>query len=137
MSESYLEEMELKGKLQVTSWQEDDIRTLADECGKVTRASIGYRMTGDLDGEGVEDVVMYYRPDGTATVVGLWHLTGSTNGRAGSVLFATNGDYDGTTARSQVSSVLGSGSAGFASLHGSGTTAATNENVEYTLELEF
>lgn len=26
-----------------------------------------------VEGEAVEDVVMYYRPDGTATVVGLWH----------------------------------------------------------------
>ncbi len=56
----------------MTSWQEDEIRTLADESGKVTWASIGYRMTGDIFGEAADDVVMHYRADGTATVVGLW-----------------------------------------------------------------
>lgn len=44
--------MELRGQLQVTSWQEDEIRTLADESGKVTWASIGYCVTGDIDGRG-------------------------------------------------------------------------------------
>jgi len=129
--------MELKGQLQVTSWQEHEIRTLADDGGKVTRASIGYRMTGDVDGEAVDDVVMYYRPDGTATVVGLWHLTGSAAGRTGSVMFASEGDYDGTTALSQVRSVMGSGTGGFATLGGAGTTSATSEQVEYALDLEF
>lgn len=121
----------------MTSWQEDEIRTLADEGGKVTRASIGYRMTGDIDGEAIDDLVMYYRPDGTATVVGLWHLTGSAAGRTGSVMFASSGDYDGTTALSQVSSLLGSGTGGFATLRGTGTTSATSEQVEYVLDLQF
>jgi len=129
--------MELKGQLQVTSWQEDEIRTLANEGGKVTRASIGYRMTGDVEGEAVDDMVMYYRPDGTATVVGLWHVTGSAAGRTGSVMFGSSGDYDGTTALSQVRSVLGSGTDGFATLSGAGTTAATSEQVEYVLDIEF
>lgn len=136
MTGSYVAGMELTGQL-VTSWQEDKIRTLADEGGKVTRASIDYRMTGDVDGEAVDDVVMYYRPDGTATVVGLWHVTGSAAGRTGSVMFASDGDYDGTTALSQVRSVRGSGTGGFATLRGAGTTSATSEQVEYALDLEF
>lgn len=129
--------MELRGQLDVTSWQEDEIRTLADASGKVTRACIRYRMSGGVDGEATDDVVMFYRPDGTATVVGLWHVTGSAAGRTGSVMFASSGDYDGTTALSQVRSVVGSGTGGFATLSGSGTTSATSEQVEYVLDLEF
>lgn len=52
-------------------------------------------------------------------------------------MFTSNGDYDGTTARSEVRSVSGSGSGDFATLHGTGTISATGEQVEYALDLEF
>ncbi len=64
-------------------------------------------------------------------------LTGSAARRTGSVIFASMGDYDGTTALSQVRSVLGSGTGDFATLSGTGTTSATSEQVEYVLDLEF
>lgn len=128
--------MHLKGQLQVTSWQEDEVRALEDH-GKVTRASIGYRMTGDVDGDAVEDVVMCYRPDGTATVVGLWQVTGTAGGRTGTVIFECNGSYDGTTANADVRPVSGSSTGDFAAAHGTGTTSATREKIEYLLDLEF
>lgn len=129
--------MKLKGQLQVTSWQEDEIRTLAGGGGKVTRAGIGYRMTGDIDGEAVDDVVMYYRADGTASVVGLWQVAGAISGRTGSVMFSASGEYDGTTALSRVRVVPSSGTGDFAALSGTGTTSATSEHAEYALDLEF
>jgi hypothetical protein len=128
--------MELTGRLQVTSWQEDEIRGSAGSGGRTTRASIGYGVTGDVDGEAVSDVVMYYLPDGTASVVGLWQVTGSARGRSGSLVFEAVGGYDGTTAISELRSVPGSGTEDFAGVGGTGTTTATRENVEYTLSLE-
>ena len=128
--------MELTGQMQVTSWQEDEIRAL-NEGGRVTRASIGYRMTGDVDGNATEDVVMYYRPDGTAAVVGMWHVVGAAAGRTGTVMFESTGGYDGTTATAQVRPVSGSGTGGFAAVRGAGTTSASTEHVRYLLDLEF
>lgn len=135
--DSYIIDMELRGQLEVTSWQEDEIRALTDSGGKVTRASIGYRVTGDVDGEAADDVLMYYRSDGVATAVGLWHLSGSVAGRTGGVMFASSGDYDGTTALSQVRSISESGTGGFTTLSGTGTMSATGERVEFVLDLEF
>jgi hypothetical protein len=129
--------MELKGQLQVTAWREEEIRAFDDGSGKVTRASIGYRMTGDVEGESTSDVVMYYLPDGTASVTGIWHVTGSATGRRGSVAFESTGGYDGSVASSQVRVIPGSGTGDFASVRGSGTTSATSEQAEYVLELEF
>lgn len=129
--------MELAGQLQVTSWQEDELRNLGEAGGKVTRASIGYRVTGDVDGQAVHDLVMYYRPDGTAHVVGLWQVTGSVGGRPGGVLFESGGGYDGTTATSSLNAIPGSGTGGFAGAHGAGRTSATSEDAEYALDLDF
>lgn len=129
--------MELKGQLQVTSWDEKELRTFDDHEGsKVTQASIGYRVTGDLDGDSVEDVLMYYRPDGTAAVLGLWRVSGSASGRTGSVVLSSTGGYDGTTATGELRVVPGSGTGDFATVRGTGTTSATKEQVDYVLELE-
>lgn len=138
MSRSYVRVVELRGQLQVTSWQEDDLRAFEDgDGGKITRASIGYRVTGDVEGESVEDAVMYYRPDGTASVLGLWRVTGSAAGRRGSVVFEATGGYDGTVASTQLRAVPGSGTGEFATVRGSGTSSATKEHVDYVLDLEF
>ena len=129
--------MKLKGQLQVTAWQEDEIRTIDDGSSKITRVSIGYRMTGDVEGESISDAVMYYRPDGTASVAGIWQLTGSVAGRRGSLVFETTGGYDGSVASSEVRVVPGSGTGDLASVRGTGTTSATSEHADYALELEF
>ena len=47
------------------------------------RAAIGYRMTGDAEGTAYSDVAMYYRPDGTAWVAGLWTVTAAVGDRSG------------------------------------------------------
>ena len=136
MIQSYVEIMKLEGQLQVTSWNEDDLRTL-QEGGKVTRASVGYRMTGDVDGEAIDDAVMCYREDGTATVVGLWQMVGTVAGRRGSVMFESSGSYDGATAAAEVRTVPGSSTGDFAGVRGTGSTCATREHIEYVLDLEF
>lgn len=128
--------MELTGGLQVTSWQEDEIRADAGSGRRTTRASIGFRVTGDVDGEAVSDVVMHYLPDGTASVVGLWQVTGSVQGRSGSLVFESVGGYDGTTASAELRSVPGSGTGDLADVSGTGTTTATREDAGYTLSLE-
>ena len=100
--------MRVRGKLEVTSWQEDELRQV-DGGGRITRAAIGYRMTGDADGTAVSDVAMYYRPDGTAWVAGLWTVTATVGDRSGSLVFESSGEYDGTTATSRVRAVQSAG----------------------------
>jgi hypothetical protein len=125
----------LRGSLEVTSWQEDDLRPV-DGGGRVTRAAIGYRVSGDAEGEAFSDVAMYYRPDGTAAIAGLWTLTATIDGRPGGVVFEATGEYDGATAASRVRALPGSGTGVLEGAAGEGTTTATSERVDYDLDLE-
>ena len=125
--------MRCSGAMALTSWQENDVSAY-DDGSKLTRASIGYRMTGDIEGESTSEVVMFYRPDGTASVLGLWRVTGSVQGRRGSVVFEATGGYDGTAAVSEVRTVPGSGTGDLAGATGAGTTTATRETIDYVLE---
>jgi Protein of unknown function (DUF3224) len=104
--------MELKGQVQVTSWQEEEIRPLEVEGVKVT-ASVGFQLIGDVRGEASSEVVMCYAPDGIAAAVGLWYLTASVAGRDGGVMFKLIGGYDGTTATAQLRPLAGLSSGGF------------------------
>jgi hypothetical protein len=132
---SYGVAVRVQGNLEVTSWQEDELRQL-DGGGRVTRAAIGYRVTGDADGQAYSDVAMFYRPDGTAWVAGLWTLTVTIGDRTGSLVFESSGEYDGTTAASRVRAVSGGGAGGLADVSGEGTTTATSERVDYDLDLQ-
>ena len=127
--------MRIRGNLEVTSWQEDELRQV-DGGGRITRAAIGYRMTGDAEGTAFSDVVMYYRPDGTAWVAGLWTITVTVGDRSGSLVFESSGEYDGTAATSRMRAVRGASADGLAGVEGEGTTTATRERVDYDLDLQ-
>jgi Protein of unknown function (DUF3224) len=125
----------LRGTLAVTSWQEDELRTVEGD-GRVTRAAIGYQVSGDAEGEAFSDVAMYYRADGTAVIAGLWTITGMVGGHAGGLVFEATGEYDGSMAASRVRAVPGSGTGALEGAVGEGTTTATSRRVDYDLELQ-
>jgi hypothetical protein len=132
---SYGDAVRVQGNLEVTSWQEDELRQI-EGGGRVTRASIGYRMTGDAEGSAFSDVAMFYRPDGTAWVAGLWTVTATVGDRSGSLVFESSGEYDGTAATSRVRALRGAGTEGLADVTGEGTTTATSDRVDYDLDLQ-
>jgi uncharacterized protein DUF3224 len=71
--------MRCSGAMALTSWQEDDVSAY-DDGSKLTRAGIGYRMTGDIEGHSTSEVVMFHRPDGTAAVSEVRTIPGSGTG---------------------------------------------------------
>jgi Protein of unknown function (DUF3224) len=104
---------------------------------KVTRATITRALSGDVEGEAVWETVMYYRPDGTATIVGLERVTGSVGGRRGGYVAETTGTFDGTEMRSSSRVIEGSGTEGLTGLRGTGSTAAPHGPTgSYTLDHE-
>jgi hypothetical protein len=78
---------------------------------------------------------MYFRPDGTAWVAGLWTVTATIDGRTGALLFESSGEYGGTTAASRMRAVPAGGAGGLEGVQGDGTTTATRERVDYDLDL--
>jgi len=128
--------MKLTGKLEVTSWHEDDLESLSADEGRTTSAKIGYALTGDVVGTASGDVAMHYLPDGTASVVGLLRVVGSIGEKSGGIVFQSVGGYDGTTATGDLTTVPGAGSGDFSATAGTGRTSATSETASYQFELE-
>jgi hypothetical protein len=127
----------LETKLHIESWDEKPYREQADG-QKWTRAEVTVTGTDGL-ASGSFESLMYYRPDGTGTYVMLMHLTGTLDGRSGSVVLQGDGTYDGTTARVTVNVVPGSGSDGLAGITGSAeseSTSADYPNMPLTLRYE-
>jgi hypothetical protein len=124
------------GTFEVTAWDEKPYLEMSDG-RKLTRASVKQRFTGDIEGEGSVEWLMFYREDGTASFVGMQHVVGKIGGRSGSFVLETTGSYDGTTARASWSVILGSGTSGLSGLRGTGTyVAGHGSTAEITLEYE-
>ena len=110
----------------VSSWDEKPYQELAGGA-KLTQASIVQEFTGDVQATGAAELLMCYREDGTASIVGLQRFVGRLGEREGSFVVQSVGSYDGTQARTTLTVVPGSGTDGLAGLRGEGISAATAE----------
>src|SRR2546425_5759955 len=76
---------------------------------KLTRARVTKAFTHDIQGESHVEYLMMYRPDGSATFVGLERVTGRLAGKAGSFVLQRAGVFEGGVAKESYSVVPGSG----------------------------
>jgi hypothetical protein len=107
-------------EFKIEGWDEQPY-TEIDDGRKLTRASVRQAFSGDIEGEGEVEWLLCYRPDKTAEFVGLQRIVGRVGDRAGSfVLTQTDGVFDGTEARGELSVVPGSGTGDLAELRGTG-----------------
>ena len=125
-----------EGTFTVASWEEDTYEDLAGE-EKLTRARMGFRLSGDLAGDLVSDALMYYREDGTAEYTGLQRFSGQVAGRSGTCVMVADGGYDGGEARSTWRVIPGSGSGNLAGLEGSGISVAAAGQPGGTYSLDY
>jgi Protein of unknown function (DUF3224) len=124
------------GTFTVTSWAEDTYQEL-DGKAKLTRATVGYRLSGDIDADATWTALMFYREDGTAEYTGLQYLTGQIAGQAGTCVMVADGSYAGGEARGTWRVIPGSGTGALAGLRGSGTSVAGSEPPgTFTLDYE-
>lgn len=114
----------LETKLHIGSWNEHPYREEPDG-RKWTRAEVQLTGVDELTSGSFESL-MFYRPDGTGTYVTLMTITGTLDGRSGSVVLQGNGTYDGTTARMSATVVPGSGTDGLAGVSGSAESVSTS-----------
>jgi len=124
-----------KGSFEVTTWDEETYEELGGGA-KLTRASVEQTLTGDVDGDGAVQTLMFYRSDGTAHFVGLQHVTGSVGGRKGGFVLESAGEVDGKTATSTWSVVAGSGTAALEGIRGTGKFEAPSGS-KGTFELDY
>ena len=102
------------GTFKVSGMNEEPYQEL-ENGGKLTRATGDQAYDGDIGGTGAVQWLMSYRGDGTAHFVGIWRITGSIDGRSGSFVVESTGEFDGRASagsfrRSRPSSSDGSAS---------------------------
>jgi uncharacterized protein DUF3224 len=125
-----------KGSFEVAMGGEEQLEEL-DGGGKLTRAWGGQTFSGDLEGDGAVQWLMSYTGDGSAHFVGLWRITGSLHGRAGTFVVESIGDFDGGVSTGALTVVAGSGSGDLAGLRGTGTFRAPGgSTASYELEYD-
>lgn len=113
----------LEGEFEVTSWSEEPAPGLEGTV-KVTTARIGQHFTGGIEADTIADMVMTYRPDGTAEFTGHHRVSGRVEQRAGSFVLRALGSYDGSQARTDFEVIAGSGTGDLTGITGSGAAAA-------------
>ena len=127
----------MNGEFAISSWDEE---TYAEREGerKLTRATVTQDLAGDVAGKGQVEWLMSYGEDGTAHFVGLQQFEGMIDGREGSVVLETIGDFDGTEATWTAQVVEGSGTGGWAGMRGEGRFQAPHgSKASFTLDYSF
>lgn len=131
--------MKISATFQPQKWEEVTLHQLSD-VQKITRASVVYAYTGELEGTGSVEYVMYYSRyndqdphDASAEYLGFLHFSGIVNGKRGSFIMIDEGNYSGGQATSRVRILENSGTEELAGISGSGTYRATQ--IEQAIEL--
>jgi Protein of unknown function (DUF3224) len=70
----------------------------------LSRIHVEEHFSGDLDGDGVVELLQAGRPDGSASFVGIERVTGSVAGRRGTFLLQDAGTVEGGSSRGSGSS---------------------------------
>ncbi len=125
-----------QGTFQVTEWDEKPYHESAS--GKLSLAVVAQVFSGSVSGRGDARWLMSYRPDGTARFVGLQRVDGEVEGRRGSFVLETIGDFDGKTASWKADVVEGSADGELKGMLGSGRFGAEHgPEATYELDLAF
>jgi hypothetical protein len=125
------------GEFSIAAWDEETYAEPGPD-RKLTSATVEQQLTGDITGTGGVRWLMCYDPDGTARFVGLQHITGSIDGREGTVVLESEGRFDGEEATGAWTIVPGSGTAGLAGITGTGGfRAPMGGTPSFTLDCHF
>jgi hypothetical protein len=112
--------MPMEATFEITNWDEKPVEEWTG--GKLTRATVSKRYSGDIEGDAVLEYVMAYAPDGTAEFVGVERVTGRAGGRNGALVLRQVGRFDGGAAKATLTVVGGTDD--FAGATGDGTMVA-------------
>jgi Protein of unknown function (DUF3224) len=125
-----------EGTFTVTAWEESTYQEL-DGKEKLTRASMTFGYTGDLEATGKSETLMFYREDGTAAYTGLERMAGRIGDRSGSFVLHADGAFENGAARTAWQIVDGSGSGDLRGIRGTGSVVALSGQPGGTFTLDY
>jgi hypothetical protein len=104
---------------------------------RLTHATGTQRFSGGIVGDGAIDWLMCYLPTKSARYVGLERITGTIDGRRGSLVLEAVGDHDGTGSAATWRVIEGTGTGDLAGIRGTGGFEAKGgKTVSYRLDYE-
>ena len=119
----------------ITSWDEKPCSE-GQDLPRLTRASVTKTFTGDIEGDGRVEYLMMYRPDGSATFVGLERITGRIGQKAGSFVLQRSGVFENGQAKESYTVIPGSGTDDLRGLEGEGNSSV-GHGMEHPFELQY
>ena len=126
---------ELEGTFKVMSWEEKQYDAAPGQ-PKFTHARVTHELMGAIEGEVSICYLMVYRPDDTASFVGLATVTGTIDGQDGSFVMQDVGTFENGVARGRWTILPGLGSGGLRGIRGDGYFASTHDGASYRLDVE-
>lgn len=134
--------MKAKATYSVKKWDEKNYQEISPG-KKLTKATVEYEFTGDLEGKATTDYLMCYTQANekdqhlsTATYIGLLRFEGTLAGRSGSFVMKDDGKFEGGVAASSLTVVEGSGTDALAGICGTGIYRAGKEGIVFEMEYE-
>jgi hypothetical protein len=114
---------EISGEFTITGMGAED--DLGEASGlRVTHAHGDQQFTGGIEGTGRVDWLMCYRPDRTASFVGIQRIDGTIDGRPGAIVLQSVGRHDGQRSEGRWTVIDGSATGCFDDLAGEGSWSA-------------
>jgi hypothetical protein len=134
--------MKAKGTYTPTKWDEKPYEQIGSQM-KLTRASVVFAFTGQIEGNASVEYLMFYRyfdpkdpHKAVAQYIGLIRLDGKLNGKAGSFVMEDRGAYENGTATSSLKIASGSGTGELKGISGKGKYTATQKGSTCELDYE-
>lgn len=122
-------------KFKISSWEEDAYQE-KDNGTKLTRAHVTNTFSGDIEGEGKVEYLMFHRADRSASFVGLQHVVGKIAGRSGSFVLEHGGTFKEGRAEETWKVVPGSGTGELEGLEGEGSYGSEHAE-EYSMTFRY
>lgn len=132
--------MKSKSEFKITKWEEKTYQEIsADQ--KMTKASVEFSFTGDIEGSASTEWLMYYPSAGHgdpskshAEYLGFIRIEGKMNGQSGSFVIEDKGTFVEGMAKSSLHIVANSGTDGFKGIKGSGRYNASHTTSSFELD---
>jgi hypothetical protein len=135
--------MKAKGTYTVKKWEEVSYQQMTPN-KKMTKASVEYNLSGDIEGKASVEYLMFYshtdpndQHKSSASYVGLIYFDGTLLGKSGSFVLEDKGRFEGGAAKSTLRIADGSGTGQLKGIHGSGMYLANQEGCRLELEYDF
>jgi hypothetical protein len=132
--------LKAKGTYKVEKWEENEFEQISSEM-KMTKASVEYSMSGDLNGKSAVEYLMFYNyfnaanpHKSSAIYIGLMRFIGDVQGKEGSFVIEDHGTFENGKASSTLQIVAGSGLGDFKNIIGTGKYSANQDGAQIELD---